>query len=236
MPPYKLYFFLNAFSLDQSRRERLAKELRRDGRTAAWVYAPGYCEPNSPPRSRGGAGGEGQSALHPDHMTDLTGFRFGMGDHPWGPLMHLTDFEHPITRGLPQDLFWGTNSRIGPLFHLEDPDATILGQVVYSLGRCKPGFGVKTLPAPGGGTWTSIYIAAPNVPAPVLRGIARYAGVHLYSEAGDVLYATPQLAGRPHCGRRRTRSSTCLKRSRWSTICSPIKSLPGTRTVSARRC
>jgi hypothetical protein len=41
--------------------------------------------------------------------------------------------------------------------------------------------------------WRSIYIAAPNVPAPVLRGIARYAGVHLYNEAGDVLYATPDL-------------------------------------------
>ena len=27
----------------------------------------------------------------------------------------------------------------------------------------------------------------------MLRGIARYAGVHLYNEAGDVLYATPDL-------------------------------------------
>ena len=41
--------------------------------------------------------------------------------------------------------------------------------------------------------WASVYSAAPNLPSPVLRGIARYAGVHLYSEAGDVLYATPQL-------------------------------------------
>jgi hypothetical protein len=31
------------------------------------------------------------------------------------------------------------------------------------------------------------------VPAPVLRGITRYAGVHLYNEDGDVLYATPVL-------------------------------------------
>ncbi len=35
--------------------------------------------------------------------------------------------------------------------------------------------------------------ATPNIPAPVLRGIARHAGVHLYSEAGDVLYAIRQL-------------------------------------------
>jgi hypothetical protein len=41
--------------------------------------------------------------------------------------------------------------------------------------------------------WRSVYAAAPNLPAPILRGLARYAGVHLYSEAGDVLYAARQL-------------------------------------------
>jgi hypothetical protein len=79
---------------------------------------------------------------------------------------------------------------LGPLFHLEDPGARVLGQVVYSLGRCKPGMGVKEF-----GHWRSVYIAAPNIPAPVLRGIARCAGVRLYSEAGDVLHATGQLLG-----------------------------------------
>ena len=123
-------------------------------------------------------------------MTELTGFRFGKGEHAWGPLMHILDFQHPITTGLRQDLFWGTNSRLGPVFHLEDPEAKVLGQVVYSQGRCKPGLGVKEFT-----DWKSVYVAAPNIPAPVLRGVARYAGVHLYSEAGDVLYATPQLLG-----------------------------------------
>ena len=36
-------------------------------------------------------------------------------------------------------------------------------------------------------------MGSPDIPAAVLRGIARHAGVHLYSEAGDVLYATPTL-------------------------------------------
>ena len=62
------------------------------------------------------------------------------------------------------------------------------------MGRCKPGFAVKTF---NSGTpqaaWTSVYMASPDIPGPVLRGIARYAGVHLYSEDGDVLYATPDL-------------------------------------------
>jgi hypothetical protein len=44
-----------------------------------------------------------------------------------------------------------------------------------------------------GSDWTSIYSAVPDIPAPVLRAVARFAGVHLYSEAGDVLFAGPQL-------------------------------------------
>lgn len=174
LPPYKLYVFLNAFRLDAARRAALQRELQRDGRVALWIYAPGYI------------------ADAPDvaAMTALTGIGFDKGKHVWGPLLHLVDFTHPITAGLPQDLFWGTNSRLGPVFHVEDADATVLGNVVYSQGRCEPGFVVKTFPA-----WTSIYSAAPNIPAPVLRGIARFAGVHLYSEAGDVLCASRQLLG-----------------------------------------
>ena len=108
--------------------------------------------------------------------------------------MHVTDFQHPITHGLPQDWFWGSTNPIGPLFHLEDPEATTLGQVVYSLGRCKPGFGVRTFNADDpGSSYSSVYMASPDIPAPVLRGLARFAGVHLYSDDGDVLYATPDL-------------------------------------------
>jgi len=170
--PYKLYIFLNSFRLDSTRREALRRELRRDGRVAVWIYAPGYIKDD----------------LSLAHMEELTGFRFGMGEQPWGALLHILDFSHPITARLPQDLFWGTNSKLSPIFYLDDPQARVLGQVVFSQGNCKPGMGIKTFPG-----WTSIYIAAPNVPAPVLRGIARFAGVHLYNEEGDVLYVTRDL-------------------------------------------
>jgi len=171
---YKVYIMLNAFHLDAKRRRQLAEQLRRDGKVVLWIYAPGYLKD--------------EPGL--EHMTELTGIRFDKGEHAWGPMCHILDFTHPITQGLRQDLFWGTNARLGPVFHVEDADARTLGQVVYSQGRCKPGFVLKEF-----ANWSSIYIAAPNIPAPVLRGIARWAGVHLYNEQGDVLYATPQLLG-----------------------------------------
>jgi hypothetical protein len=172
LKPYKLYIFLNPLRLDRKRREALNLELRKDGRVALWIYAPGFLE-------------DGPSL---EHMRDLTGFKFAMGKQPWGPLMHVADFTHPITKGLPQDLFWGTNNKLSPIFYLDDPEARELGRVVFSKGNCKPSMGVKSFPG-----WTSIYVAAPNLPAPVLRGIAGFSGVHLYSQDGDVLYAARNL-------------------------------------------
>ena len=180
LPDYKLYVFLNAFHLSNARRAKLKEILRRQGKTALWLYAPGLLNSDAP---------ADQPAIHADHMTDLTGLRFVQCDGAWSPLMHVINFTHPVTRGLPQDWFWGSTNPIGPTFHLEDPEAVTLGQTVYTLGRCKPGLGLRTF----AGDWTSVYCASPDIPAPVLRGIARHAGVHLYSEAGDVLYATPTL-------------------------------------------
>ncbi|MEZ4861125.1 MAG: hypothetical protein R3C14_07460 [Caldilineaceae bacterium] len=183
VPEYKLYIFLNPFHLNNARRQRLKKLICRDNKVALWLYAAGYINEDYP-----------EVGPHTDYMTDLTGFRFGKGGSYYGPFMHLTNFEHPITRGLSQELFWGSTRAIAPNFHLEDPDAAVLGEIVYTLGRCRPGFGVKTFhPEDPTRAWTSVYSAVPTVPSPVLRGIARFAGVHLYNEEGDVLYATPDL-------------------------------------------
>jgi len=172
--PYKLYIFLNAFRLNDARREALNHQLRRDGRVAVWLYAPGYIK----------------NDLSIEYMTELTGMKFAMSKNPWSVSMHILDFTHPITADIPQDLFWGSDTLISPVFYLEDADVRVLGQVVHSEGRCVPGMGVKVFK-----DWTSIFISAPDVPAPVLRGIARFAKVHLYNAQGDVLYASRDLLG-----------------------------------------
>jgi hypothetical protein len=173
-PPHKLYVFLNPFRLDAGRRAALKKLLRRGHRVALWIYAPGLI----------------QEDLSVENMRDLTGIGFGLGEQPWGPFVHLTNLDHPITHGLSQDVFWGTDAKLAPLFYVADRAALELGQVVYSQGNCKTGFAVRAFPE-----WTSVYSAAPNLPASVLRGLARFAGVHIYSEDGDVLYASRELLG-----------------------------------------
>jgi hypothetical protein len=172
--PYKLYIFLNAFRLADNRREALKKELRKEGRVAVWIYAPGYIK-DSPGI---------------ENMADLTGFRFAKNEHPWPSYLYITKFDHPITERLNQDLIWGSDGRLGPQFYIDDPEANILGQVVFAQGTCKPGLGIKTY-----SEWTSIYCGVPDIPSSVLREIARFSNVHLFNEKGDVLYATPNLLG-----------------------------------------
>jgi len=172
LPPYKLYIFLNPIRLDERRREALKREIRKEGRIALWIYAPGYIK-------------EFPSL---ENMADLTGFKFAKNDHPWASFLHITNFNHPITAHLSQDVYWGTDSRLGPMFYLDDPEARVLGEAVFAQGTCKPGFGVKVF-----SEWTSIYISVPNLPPSVLRGIARFAKVHIYEDQGDVLSVSRKL-------------------------------------------
>jgi len=188
VPPFKLGIFLNAFRLSRSQREALAQQIRKDGRTALWLYAPGYIyddagSPAIPPPKD-----DRTATLHIDNMRDVTGFAFGRTEGPWPAHMNVTNFQHEITRQIPQDLFWGVNRALSPIFHVDDAEATELGQVITQMSRAQTGLAVKEF-----ADWRSIYCATPNVPAPLLRGIARYAGVHLYNECGDVLHVTPEL-------------------------------------------
>ena len=63
-----------------------------------------------------------------------------------------------------------------------DPQATVLGTLGAGVNR--PGLVVKQVSG-----WRSIFSGAPVLPSSLLRGIAREAGVHIYSDADDVVTA-----------------------------------------------
>jgi len=167
---YKLYLFPNLFHLSSRNRERLKTLLRRDGKVALWQYAVGFAD---------------DDALDVAHCADLTGIRLRMTERQWSANIFISNFEHELTRELPTSTYWGTDMRLGPLFTVDDADATTLGTVVINQGRCEPGYVVKRAK-----DWSSVYTAAPNPPPGVLRALAKFAGVHVYSESEDVLYAS----------------------------------------------
>ena len=121
------------------------------------------------------------------------------------PRLSLSRLDHPITRGLPPGLRVGPHRPIGPLFFCDDPQADVLGHQTgmrdlthYEIDG-GPGLAVRDF-----GTWRSVWCGVPGLPAPLLRGIARWAGVHVYSDQDDVVYATRSLLAvhARHAGRR----------------------------------
>ncbi|MFH1922563.1 MAG: hypothetical protein ABIP48_22095, partial [Planctomycetota bacterium] len=178
---YKLYVFLNTFFLRPEDREAINR-LKCDGKTLLFFYAPGYV-------SRA-------SGLKESNIQTTTGI--AVSRKPGNELMQyqVTNTEHAITRGLPEGAsckfqpFGYAISRelhppeLAPVFFVEDPAATVLG--TYPDGTAA--LAVKEMPG-----WKSVYSAVPRMDATLLRGLARYAGVHLYCDRDLVMKVDNRL-------------------------------------------
>jgi hypothetical protein len=192
---FKLYIFLNTFRVTPQQRAAVQARLKRNGATALWVYAPGYIG----------------DRLSVENMRALTGIQLRESATAGELRVEITSTDHPYTKSLAKGLAYGTDVnvdnikrwydhqiylkdprdpglerdlpgfRINPRFWSDDPAATVLGKVA---GLDKPGLVVKKQAG-----WTSVYSSAPIVPAALIRNIARAAGCHIYSDAGDVVSA-----------------------------------------------
>ncbi len=73
---------------------------------------------------------------------------------------------------------------IGPVFYVDDADATALA--AYPDGKV-------AVAARDFGDWRSVYCAVPRMDTAWLRGVARWANVHLYCDEDIVLKADSRL-------------------------------------------
>ena len=190
----KLVIFLNAFSLTREERETIRELLRRDGATALWFYAPGVLDPGA---------ASAEAAYDVEHIRDLTGIRVAEVAGELSPAMTLAP-EHRFAAGwpagasiAPDDIVanWQTRDekfqfrqmtypprkKLAPLFAVDDPEAETCG---HYADNGRPAMAVKA--ADG---FRSVFVGGLTLPARVLANIARDAGVHLYCDAGDVVYA-----------------------------------------------
>ncbi len=177
---YRLYVFLNAFYLSAEQRAQI-DALKRDGNTLLFLYAPGYV-------SR-------ETGLDPANIQAVTGIGVGMKTEP--ELMTYTvTGEHPIVADIePEHVVdfvpYGYDlsvqlhpPEISPVFHVDDAQAQALAR--YPDGRV-------AMAARDFGDWRSVYCAVPRMDSAWLRGVARWAGVHLYCDEDIVLKANNHL-------------------------------------------
>ncbi len=189
MPDYKLYVFLNCFALSGRDREIINARVKNGNKTALWVYAPGIINPDAERR------------FSTEHVRQLTGVRTGMEKGPVFPACRITTAPHPVTAGLYRDRDYGYFDRMmfGTIANVQPPGpawSTLLYPCIYpddpaaDVLATFTANGRPALAAKDFGDWRSVYAAFKAVRADILRGVARYAGCHIYSESDDVLYAS----------------------------------------------
>ncbi len=173
VPQYALYVMVNGFYFDTPAREAVLKHVARDDSTVLWIFAPGAIEATL----------SGSAALK------LTGQPIGFVTREAPLRVRVTDHSHPLIDGVPKGLEYGTTEKAGPVFYSLPNRVGILGAIAVPVLADKkpaewPGLTVREFDY-----WTSVYSAAPNVPAEILRGIARHAAAHLFADAGDTIHA-----------------------------------------------
>ncbi|MHB1355606.1 MAG: hypothetical protein ACYCZF_06485 [Anaerolineae bacterium] len=163
---HKLWIMLNTFATTARQRELIRTKLQRSGHTILWLYAPSIIA---------------DGKLSPETMVELTGINIQYLKQTLPLLVAPEGAAVPI---YPQ---YGIDKPIGPVFYAADPQAEVWGTLL-ALGV--PGLVAKQMPE-----WRSVYSAAPCLPSALLRRIAQGAGVHIYSDQNDIIYANRQFIG-----------------------------------------
>jgi hypothetical protein len=185
---YKMYVFLDTFVLDANQRAQLDARLKCGGRTLVFVYAPGLVS----------LAADGTPSLSTASISSVVGMTIGIGSPaalqvqtvsgsgaPPASIAPFIDVQHYDTAPLPYGDVkdWMTNALpvTNPVFYVNDPNATSLGTIVGTnlVGLAWEPRTYSTR------DFVTVFSAAPDLPAWLLRNLARQAGVHLYLDDGN---------------------------------------------------
>ena len=161
----KLYLFLTPYRLTAVQRAAIKEKLHGGNRTLAWLYAPGSCEerPSMAGAGEEAIGGTIGITLRPQEWNAEVGSR-------------LTDARHPITERLNSREI-GVRERLNPSYYADPEEVVVLAEYAES--------GLPSLAVKKCENWQSVFIGDPTLPLDLLRGVCKFAGVHLWTGGGD---------------------------------------------------
>lgn len=167
---YKLVIFLNCFHLSDAQRRLIRNRVLNRRRTVLWCYAPGLFN---------------GSATSIEAVRELTGIRLALALKPdrVQARIRLNERGRQLGSDTGASLPWIGHDHVwARLISVQDDAAQALGTLE---GRADVVLASKAMPG-----WTSVYTLNPVLPASFLRALARRAGVHLYNDHDDALYAS----------------------------------------------
>ncbi len=166
MPKYKAYLFLDSMHLPQSTRAWIEANLKSDGRVLAWVWAPGIAT----------------DTLDVKNSSSLTGIKLTLSK-----VSGIVTVTPEAGSGNP----YGSEGAFGPIILPTDAQAEVIGNLSSPVELAgQPGAVVKRYPS-----WNSVYSAAPHLNPAMIRGIAKLAGIPVYSEDDQPIYIGPNTIG-----------------------------------------
>lgn len=162
----KLYLIMTSFAPSAEQR-RAVEALKRDGHVLVFCYAPGLYR-------------DGQ--LDEAAMAEFTGIKLKLSRQPQALRVTLQG-GHALTEGLGGSSY-GVDRAIDPVCFADDPAAEVLG----TLPGGQPGLVMRKY-----ANWTAVHTAAPMLSTALLRRLAQQAGIHLYLDTPDVVWASRDL-------------------------------------------
>lgn len=165
---YKFYVFLNASYLSTVEKNAVENVVKCDNKTALWIYAPGIIS---------------NKGLSAEAASKLTGIKLKL------------EYLNAKVKLKTAKLQYSFSQYLAPIISVIDGKVKKLGQMELSKIRDNDGKTVNgTLSRVGLAkkkfkNWTSIYCSVPNIPASLMRRLAKSAGVHIYNKDNNIIYA-----------------------------------------------
>lgn len=170
---YKVIIFINAALMSDATRKSIREALEKQGKTAIWLYAPGYVDD--------------KAGIGLGNITELTGIKLSKSVEPRTDLaINVSGEGFTVHTMRPcKDPHTPVPVTIGPVFSVTDPDAEILGRYLHNHS--------PALVRKKTGGMTSYYCGLPFASEQLLRDIFKKSGVYLYTDASVFFLGSDRL-------------------------------------------
>ncbi|NQZ70601.1 MAG: beta-galactosidase, partial [Lentisphaeria bacterium] len=164
----RMIIFIGCTNVSSSQRKVIREQAKADNRTLLWIGASGLVT---------------DTAVSPEAMSELMGIKVKAAKQTGRIRVRLSDKNKRIIYGLDAD--------DDPVLMGADPKAEVLGLLADEKGQDRAG-------EPGllhrrYKNWRAYWSAAPGLPTAFLRDMAREAGVHIYTEGNEQIFATREI-------------------------------------------